>query len=127
MKVRCFLGLFIGAAAFVGSASQTHAGPFRNARPQVRTQSNATVQTARPVMQHATAGVAQAKADMQSRQGVMRHVGGSMGAGRYEGVGFSSVSADDAIRRCCYWGQKTPIEIGVSRGANGWYATVIYQ
>ncbi len=75
----------------------------------------------------ANQGIAQAKSQRQASEGRMRHVGGSMGAGRYEGVGFSTVSADDAIRRCCYWGQKTPVEIGVARGPKGWYATVLYR
>ena len=71
--------------------------------------------------------VAQQKASQQATSGQMRHVGGSMGTGRYEGVGFSTTSADDAIRKCCYWGQRTPVGIGVSRGQNGWYATVLYR
>lgn len=71
--------------------------------------------------------IAQGKANLQASQGRMRHVGGSFGAGRYEGVGFSTESADDAIRKCCYWGQRSPVDIGVARGANGWYATVLYR
>ncbi len=71
--------------------------------------------------------VAQQKAQQQASSRQMRHVGGSMGSGRYEGVGFSTVSADDAIRKCCYWGQRTPVGIGVARGQNGWYATVLYR
>lgn len=71
--------------------------------------------------------VAKQKATQQASEGRMRHVGGSMGSGRYEGVGFSTVSADDAIRKCCYWGQRTAIGIGVARGNNGWYATVLYR
>lgn len=71
--------------------------------------------------------IAQNKSNTQAAQGRMRHVGGSMGSGHYEGVGFSSRSADEAIRNCCYWGQKTPIDIATARGANGWYATVIYR
>ena len=71
--------------------------------------------------------VAKQKAQQQASAGQMRHVGGSMGSGRYEGVGYSTVSADDAIRKCCYWGQRTPVGIGVARGANGWYATVLYR
>ncbi len=71
--------------------------------------------------------IAQQKSQQQASSGRMRHVGGSMGTGRYEGVGFSSVSAEDAIRRSCYWGQRTPTGIGVVRGANGWYATVLYR
>lgn len=71
--------------------------------------------------------IAKQKASQQASEGRMRHVGGSMGSGRYEGVGFSTVSADAAIRKCCYWGQRSPLGIGVVRGNNGWYATVIYQ
>ena len=71
--------------------------------------------------------IAKQKAQQQASQGRMQHVGGSLGTGGYEGVGFSSRSADDAIRKCCYWGQRTPTGIGVARGANGWYATVLYR
>ena len=71
--------------------------------------------------------LAQQKSTMQASQGRMRHVGGSFGSGRYEGVGYSSRSADEAIRSACYWGQRTPTGIGVVRGANGWYATVLYR
>ena len=71
--------------------------------------------------------IARAKAQQQASEGRMRHVGGSLGSGGYEGVGFSTRSADDAIRNCCYWGQRTPVGIGVARGANGWYATVLYR
>jgi hypothetical protein len=71
--------------------------------------------------------LAQQKSIQQASQGRMRHVGGSFGSGRYEGVGFSSRSADEAIRSACYWGKKTPVGIGVARGANGWYATVLYR
>ena len=71
--------------------------------------------------------IAKQKATQQASSGQMRHVGGSMGSGRYEGVGFSTVSSDDAIRKCCYWGQRSPVGIGVARGSNGWYATVLYR
>lgn len=71
--------------------------------------------------------VAKQKAQQQASEGRMRHVGGSMGSGRYEGVGFSTTSADAAIRNCCYWGQRPTTGIGVVRGNNGWYATVLYR
>lgn len=71
--------------------------------------------------------IARAKAQQQASEGRMRHVGGSLGSGGYEGVGFSTRSADDAIRKCCYWGQRSPVGIGVARGNNGWYATVLYR
>jgi hypothetical protein len=72
-------------------------------------------------------GLAQSKAEAQARSGRCFHPGGSLGGGSCEGCGFSSVSADDAVRHCCYWGQRTPIDIGVARGSNGWYATVLYR
>jgi hypothetical protein len=71
--------------------------------------------------------IAQRKAQRQASEGRCRHVGGSMGAGSYEGVGFSTVSANHAVSKCCYWGQRQAIDIGVARGINGWYATVIYR
>ena len=71
--------------------------------------------------------IAQHKANVQASEGRMRHLGGSFGAGRFEGVGFSTVSADAAIQACCYYGQKIPVDIGVARGANGWFATVLYR
>jgi hypothetical protein len=67
---------------------------------------------------------AQESAELQARRGRVGHMGGSY---RYEGVGFSTSSADDAIRNCCYYGKRTPIEIGVARGSNGWYACVRYR
>lgn len=75
----------------------------------------------------AGSGIAQAKAETQARAGRMFHPGGSMGSGTHEGVGFSSVSAEDAIRRCCYFGRLPVVETGVARGSNGWYACVIYR
>jgi hypothetical protein len=67
---------------------------------------------------------AQGVAEIQASKGYCGHFGGNSG---YEGVGFSTVSSDHAIKNCCYWGQKTPIDIGVARGRNGWYACVRYK
>lgn len=72
-------------------------------------------------------GLAQWKAERQAASGRCYHVGGGFGGGCAEGVGFSSASAEDAIKRCCYWGRKPVQEIGVARGRRGWYATVIYS
>jgi hypothetical protein len=71
--------------------------------------------------------IAKQKAQQQAGEGRCRHVGGSMGSAQFEGVGFSTVSADHAIASCCYWGQRTAVGIGVARGRNGWYATVLYR
>ena len=67
---------------------------------------------------------AQESAEASARAGRMAHRGGSYA---YEGVGYSTRSADDAIRNCCYWGRRTPVEIGVARGRNGWFACVRYR
>jgi hypothetical protein len=71
-------------------------------------------------------GLAQAKAETQARAGRCFHPGGGLGGGTHEGCGFSSVSADDAVRHCCYWGRLPVREVGVARGPGGWYATAIY-
>jgi hypothetical protein len=67
---------------------------------------------------------AQASANASAASGRMAHRGGSF---RYEGVGFSTRSAQDAIHNCCFWGKRTPVEIAVSRGRNGWFACVRYR
>ncbi len=72
-----------------------------------------------------TVSVAQEKAHRLAALGRLTHSGRL--AGRYEGIGFSSRSADEAIRSCCYWGRRHPIDIGVARGAHGWFAVVGYQ
>ena len=110
----------------MGMAAQ--AGPFGLFKRQpVRNTANVAQHAVQGAVHGVAGGIAQAKAEQQARSGVMRHVGGSMGAGRFEGVGFSTVSADDAIRKCCYFGQKQVVEYGVARGVKGWFATVLYR
>ncbi len=72
-------------------------------------------------------GIAYSKSMQQAAEGRMRHVGGSLGSGGYEGVGFSTRSAEDALRRCCYYGQREMVTHSVVRGANGWYATALFR
>jgi hypothetical protein len=74
----------------------------------------------------AAPGSAQWKAEQSARIGSVQHLGGGFGGGSFEGNGFGA-TADQAIRNSCYWGQRTPIEIGVARGANGYYATIFYR
>ena len=71
-----------------------------------------------------TITTAQQEADGMARTGILRHCGRN--GGRAEGIGFSTVSADHAIRSSCYWNQRKPREIGVARGPRGWYACVRY-
>lgn len=70
-----------------------------------------------------TVQTAQDAAVTIARRGTLVHTG----CGQCEGIGFSSTSADDAIRRCCYWGKRRPIDIGVARGVRGWFAVVRYE
>jgi hypothetical protein len=79
-----------------------------------------------PVVAAAAPGSAQWKAEQSARIGSVQHLGGGFGGGSFEGNGFGA-TADQAIRNSCFWGQRTPIEIGVARGANGYYATIFYR
>lgn len=66
---------------------------------------------------------AQDAAVVLARRGTLVHTG----CGQTEGIGFSTVSADKAVSNCCYWGRRTPIDIGVARGSRGWFAVVRYR
>lgn len=70
--------------------------------------------------------LAQWKADQLAARGQLVHLGGSFGGGSAEGIGYGS-TAEQATRSCCYWGQRTPIDIGVAQGAIGYYAVVLYR
>ena len=70
--------------------------------------------------------VASAKAAYAASRGIRGHVGGGFGGGRYEGVGFSTHSAQQALNNCCYTGQRRVAGSSVVRGSNGWYACKIY-
>jgi hypothetical protein len=69
---------------------------------------------------------AQADAERMARTGILRHCG-TAGVGVREGIGFSTVSADDAVRRCCYYGRYRIVEKGVARGPRGWFAVLRYE
>ena len=69
---------------------------------------------------------AQWKAEQSAARGSVAHIGGSFGGGSFEGNGFGA-TPEQAIQVSCFWGQRTPIEIGVARGANGYYATIFYR
>jgi hypothetical protein len=66
---------------------------------------------------------AQDAAAVLARRGSLVHTG----CGQTEGIGFSTVSEQKAISNCCYWGRRTPIDIGVARGPRGWFAVVRYR
>lgn len=69
------------------------------------------------------APTAQQDAEVMARKGVLAHCN----RGRREGIGFSPISSDAAIKNCCFWGKYRVREIGVARGRSGWYAVVRYE
>lgn len=94
-----------------GTPTKTEAAP---AKPATTTPAPAAV------------GSAQWKAEQCARMGSVQHLGGGFGGGSYEGCGFGA-TPQQAIQSACFWGQRTPIEIGVARGANGYYSTIFYR
>jgi hypothetical protein len=70
-------------------------------------------------------GSAQSDAEVMASTGVLRHQGHNSGC--REGIGFSTASADDAIRRCCFYGRYRTREVGVARGSRGWFACIRYE
>jgi hypothetical protein len=46
---------------------------------------------------------------------------------RAEGVGFSPISAEQAIRNACHFGQRPIVAYAVVLGNDGYYATVYYR
>lgn len=138
MMQTIFRGILAALVLSFAFTMDAAAGPLRNLFAPRQTCRNgnctqATTATESKVVTVAAApgpileSLAQMKANTQARLGRMFHPGGGFGGGRYEGVGFSSSSAEQAIRSCCFWNVKTPIEIGVARGARGWYAAVLYR
>jgi len=73
-------------------------------------------------------GLAQQKAQQAAQMAFRDHIGGGLGGAKFEGVGWSNQSPRSAIQNCCYWGQKPPAQIGVSKSHDGcWYACVLYH
>ena len=65
---------------------------------------------------------AQQDAETMARTGILRHC--RTAGGCVEGIGMSSVSADAALKRCCYWGRPYR-EIGIARSRSGMYFAVV--
>jgi len=71
--------------------------------------------------------VAQQKAEIAASRNLRRHVGGSMGTAKFEGVGWGPTERS-AVTNCCYWGRRQPTGIGVARSRRGqYYACVLYR
>lgn len=69
---------------------------------------------------------AQSKSAQIARMGTVSHIGGGMGGGSFEGNGFGA-TRQQAIQNACGYGVRKPIQIGVTRGNGGYYATVFYK
>ena len=68
---------------------------------------------------------AQDHAVVIARRGSLVH----SSCGQYEGIGFSAVSAEHAKRSCCFYGKRTPVDIGVAWSPlrRGWFAVIRYR
>ncbi len=63
-----------------------------------------------------------------SHQGLVNQSGIRPAAvGVAEGVGMSTRWAADAIRNCCFWGQRQPLSIQTSYRNGRYYAVVRYR
>ena len=118
------------------SSPTNYAGTYTSSVPTISTYqpsnsySSVSSSTSQPVSSYASSGsgLAQSKASQAASMGLQGHLGGSLGGARYEGVGWSTRGPQDAVQRCCYWGQRPVSQIGVSQGSNGcWYACVLYR
>lgn len=103
--------------ALVLTASMSNAAPLKIFNIFKPRQSNRTFTTSSNLSAYESASIS-------AQEGRMAHRGGSYA---YEGVGYSTISADAALRNCCYYGQKTIVESAVVRGANGWFACIRYR
>lgn len=70
--------------------------------------------------------LAQSKAEQMAARGQLLHLGGGFGGGSFEGIGFGA-SPDQAVANCCGWGSRSPIDVGIAAGVNGFYACVLYR
>jgi hypothetical protein len=68
---------------------------------------------------------AQGAALLIVQTGRFRHNGHPFGL--FEGIGMASTQ-QSAIQNCCYWGKRTPVDIGTARMHSGmWVAVVRYR
>lgn len=117
---------FLLVAAIVGLTVADSSARDRR-RPILRTV-QATAYVARGASSVVAGGLgAMAKSLQQAAQGRMAHVG-SVPAGHFEGVGFSSSSPEQALAVCCYSNSGLRVvDQAVVAGPGGWYATKIYS
>lgn len=109
----------LAAVAALGLATSADAGG------RFRTRS---VAVSRTVTTTSGPTTAEAKATAQARLGRCGHFS-AVPSGLYEGCGMSSVSAEDALARCCYSRSGMPvIQQATVRATNGlWFATKLFR
>ena len=113
------LRIAIAVSVILFFACDVHAWP-RLRRSRSRTTTSSTVYSGGPQT------VASAKARRAASSRIKGHVGGGYGGANAEGTGFSTYSAQDALNKCCYTGQRRVAGSSVVRGSDGWYAVKIY-
>jgi len=77
--------------------------------------------------------LAQQKANLAASTLNKGHVGGSLGSATHEGVGYSSLSPQQAIDVACYSGSpisaqgpgRPRLATAIARGSDGWYACLL--
>ena len=122
MKNFCFA--LIAAATVAGLAD---AGPFRRRATTVTcvgTNCPAPAQKTTTQVKGDTSTATNA-ALLIVQTGRFRHWGHP--AGLYEGIGMAGTQ-QGAIQNCCFWGRRTPVDIGTAQMSNGmWVAVVRYR
>lgn len=105
----------VGGSNGSGMGSQ----PINYAAPAVEQNTQIKINSGSSIQQHSL---------KQAASNRMFHSRGPWSNGaRYEGVGFSTRSAQAALENCCYYGQKPLVEQSVIQGQSGWYATARYR
>lgn len=126
MRFLCFIVAAL-AACFASADTVCIGGrcllPSRTVR--VESASPVTVITSTP--RSVSVVSAQGHAERLAATGEFRHAT-SYGGGA-EGIGMSTRSPDDAVRHCCYWGQRQPRDIGTAWCPirRAWIAVVRYH
>ena len=108
----------------VSAASDAQAGPLR--RMASRMSRGPAGRTSAARAPAADTSSCAAVAAHMAATGRMDHYGNPTRT--YEGVGFSTSSAQDALDRCCYSRSgMVVVDSSVARGAGGWYAIKRYS
>jgi hypothetical protein len=111
-----------------GTKNQEQFGLIRSHSREVHTQTvrecDGTTCRLRTVTVQRSTSEAQRRAEQLAQREQLGHF---WAVSSPEGIGMG-FSPDQAKAACCYWGQRTPRDIGTAQGASGrWYAVVHYD